>query len=366
MTLRQLTLLNYKNIEEGVLNFSPKVNCLIGQNGEGKTNLLDAIYFLSFTKSAFNAIDSQIVRHDQSYMMLKGVYDSGGDIEEISCSLQVGKRKNFRRNGKDYKKISEHIGLIPLIMVSPSDSELIIGGSENRRKFIDITISQFNALYMANLTRYNKALQQKNNMLKAEEEPNAEIISIYEEILAEAGEYIFQERVKFINEFIPFFQEYYSCISGNHENVFLNYTSHCQRGPLLNTIQNNRFKERAVGYSLYGIHKDDIEMLIDSYPIKREGSQGQSKTFLIALKLAQFEFIKYSNKGKSPILLLDDIFDKLDSNRVSNIINIVSKESFGQIFITDTNREHLDVILQKTANGNYKIYKVSDGIFTEE
>ena len=366
MTLHQLTLLNYKNIEEAELIFSPKVNCLIGKNGEGKTNLLDAIYFLSFTKSAFNSIDSQIVRHEQSYLMLKGIYNSYNDTEEISCALQVGKRKNFRRNGKDYKRISEHIGLIPLIMVSPSDSELIIGGSEYRRKFIDITLSQFNATYMASLTRYNKALQQRNIMLKAEEEPNSDIISIYEEIMTETGEYIFKEREKFINDFIPFFQEYYSYISNDHETVNLNYSSHCLRGPLLQTLQNNRYKERIVGYSLYGIHKDDMEMFVDNYPIKHEASQGQSKTFLIALKLAQFEFIKKHNKGKAPILLLDDIFDKLDATRVSNIINLVSKDSFGQIFITDTNREHLDVILQQSANGNYKIYTVSNGVFTEE
>lgn len=366
MTLQQLTLLNYKNIEEAELTFSPKINCLIGQNGEGKTNLLDAIHFLSFTKSAFNSIDSQIVRHEQPYMMLKGIYESDNDTEEISCALQTGKRKNFRRNGKEYKKFSEHIGLIPLIMISPSDSELIIGGSENRRRFIDMTISQFNPIYIASLARYAKALQQKNIMLKAEEEPNVEVISMYEEIMAETGEYIFKERDKFINDFIPFFQKYYSFISGNHENVSIKYTSHGQRGPLLSTIQNNRYKERIVGYSLYGVHKDDLEMLIDSYPIKREGSQGQNKTYLIALKLAQFEFIKKSNKSNSPILLLDDIFDKLDATRVSNIINLVSKESFGQIFITDTNREHLDVILQQTTNTNYKIYKVSNGVFTED
>lgn len=366
MTLEQLTLLNYKNIEEAELTFSPKVNCLIGQNGEGKTNLLDAIYFLSFTKSAFNSIDSQIVRHEQPYMMLKGIYKSDIDTEEISCSLQTGKRKNIRRNGKEYKKFSEHIGLIPLILVSPSDTELIIGGSENRRKFIDITISQFNPIYMSNLARYSKALQQKNTMLKAEDEPNEDLIGMYEEIMAETGENIYNERCKFINEFIPCFQRYYSQISGNHEVVSINYTSHCQRGPLLNTIQTNRYKERAIGHSLYGIHKDDIEMLIGNYPIRREGSQGQSKTFLIALKLAQFEFIKNCNNNKSPILLLDDIFDKLDANRVSNIINIVSKDSFGQIFITDTNREHLDIILQKTTKGNYKIYRVSNGTFNEE
>lgn len=366
MTLEQLTLLNYKNIEEAELRFSEKINCLIGQNGEGKTNLLDAIYFLSFTKSAFSPIDSHIIRHEQTYMMLKGIYKTELDTEEISCSLQAGKRKNIRRNGKEYKKFSEHIGQIPLIIISPSDNELIIGGSENRRKFMDMTISQFNPVYMASLMRYSKALQQKNTMLKAETEPNSELLEMYEEVMAETGEYIYQERDKFINKFVPYFQEYYSQISGNHEIVSIKYTSHCQRGPLLSTIQNNRFKERAIGYSLYGAHKDDIEMLIGDYPIRREGSQGQSKTFLIALKLAQFNYIKNHSNNRTPILLLDDIFDKLDANRVSNIINIVSSDSFGQIFITDTNREHLDEILSKTVNDNYKIFTVTKGTFSEE
>ncbi len=365
MILRSLTLLNYKNIEDTQLEFASKVNCFIGRNGEGKTNLLDSIHFLSFTKSASTSIDSQIIRHGQSYVMVKGAYEYGDDTEDISCSLQLGRKKTFRRNGKDYKKLSEHIGLIPLIMVSPSDNELILGGSENRRKFVDMLISQYNAVYMASLVRYNKALQQRNVLLKAEEEPNADVISMYEEVMAENGTYIYNQRNDFIREFVPVFQKFYSVISGEHETVSLTYTSHCQRGDLLEVIQRDRLKDRIVGYSLHGIHKDDLEMSLDGYPIKREGSQGQSKTFLVALKLAQFEFLKKANNGKAPLLLLDDIFDKLDAVRVGNIVNLVSQDSFGQIFITDTNRENLDKILQRSSSGDYKIFNVSQGGFDE-
>ncbi len=363
MILRQLTLLNYKNIEDIKLDFSSKVNCFIGHNGEGKTNLLDAIYFLSFTKSASTTIDSQIILHGQSCLMAKGLYEYDGDTEDISCSLQAGRKKTFRRNGKDYKKLSEHIGLIPLIMVSPSDNELIIGGSENRRKFMDMVISQYNAVYMASLMRYNKALQQRNVMLKAEEEPNEEIISMYEEVMSESGTYIYEQRNAFINEFVPVFRKYYSIISGEHETVSLTYTSHCQRGNLLDVIQRDRFKDRIIGYSLHGIHKDDLGMTLSDYPIKREGSQGQSKTFLVALKMAEFEFLKKAGKGKAPLLLLDDIFDKLDAVRVGNIINLVSSDSFGQIFITDTNRENLDKILERSAGGDFRIFHVENGTF---
>ncbi len=363
MILRQLTLLNYKNIEDTSLDLSPKVNCFIGHNGEGKTNLLDSIHFLSFTKSASTVLDSQVIHHGQSYMMVKGTYEHGEDTEEISCSLQAGRKKTFRRNGKDYKRLSEHIGLIPLIMVSPADNELILGGSENRRKFVDMVISQYNAVYMAGLMRYNKALQQRNVMLKAEEEPNIDIISMYEEVMAESGTYIYEQRNAFVNEFVPVFQKYYSIISGEHETVSLAYTSHCQRGNLLEVIQRDRVKDRIVGYSLHGIHKDDLEMMLGDYPIKREGSQGQNKTFLVALKLAQFEFLKKASRDKAPLLLLDDIFDKLDAVRVGNIINLVSQDSFGQIFITDTNRENLDKILERSSGGDYRIFKVEQGTF---
>ncbi len=364
MILKHITILNYKNIKDAELGFSPNINCFIGSNGEGKTNVLDAIYFLSFTKSATNAIDSLNVRHGEEYFLVQGLYDLNGTDEEISCGLKLHQKKQFKRNKKAYKRLSEHIGLLPLILITPNDQWLIGGGSDERRKFMDIVISQYNSAYMNLLIRYNGALQQRNAMLKQEEEPDIEIMEAFEEIMAETGEAIYKLRSEFITEFIPTFQDYYTRISGNKEAVGLEYESHCTRGPLLQTIQRDRQKDRAVGYSLHGIHKDDLIMTLGGYPIKREGSQGQNKTFLISLKLAQFNFLKRTGSKTTPLLLLDDIFDKLDSSRVEQIINLASDENFGQIFITDTNRENLDRILERS-RGNYKMFHVIHGDVSE-
>lgn len=364
MILNHITILNYKNIKEAELDFSPNINCFIGSNGEGKTNVLDAIYFLSFTKSATNAIDSQNVRHGEEYFMLQGLYDLNGNKEEVSCGLKLHQKKQFKRNKKAYKKLAEHIGLLPLILVSPNDHELILGGSDERRRFMDIVISQYNPTYMTLLMRYNAALQQRNILLKQEEVPDVEMMTAYEEVMASCGEPIYRMRNEFISEFIPVFQNYYSRISGNHEQVGLDYISHCQRGPLLDVIQRDRAKDRIMGYSLHGIHKDDLTMTLGDYPIKREGSQGQNKTYLVSLKLAQFNFLKQTGSKTTPLLLLDDIFDKLDANRVEQIINLASDEAFGQLFITDTNRENLDKILERS-QGDYKIFSVKGGVISE-
>lgn len=364
MILKQLNILNYRNIAAAELQMSPKINCFVGSNGEGKTNILDAIYFLSFTKSTANNIDSNNIRHGEEMMMVQGIYDLNGTEEEISVGMKMKQKKHVKRNKKDYKKMSEHIGLLPLILVSPNDTELILGGSDERRRFMDMVISQFNPDYMTQLISYNKALQQRNAMLKAEEEPNSEIIAVFEEMMAQYGEKIYGERRKFIDEFIPIFQDFYTRISGGNERVGLNYISHCQRGPLLDIIQRDRYKDRAVGYSLHGVHRDDLEMTLDGFPIKREGSQGQNKTYLISLKLAQFDFLKRTGSQTTPLLLLDDIFDKLDANRVEQIVQVVGDPAFGQIFITDTNRENMDKILARSDN-NYKLFNVKAGVCKE-
>lgn len=292
--------------------------------------------------------------------MVQGVYDLNGVEEEISIGMKAHQKKHVKRNKKEYKRIVEHIGLLPLIIASPNDSTLISGGSDERRRLMDIVISQYDPEYMNALISYNKALQQRNAMLKEEEEPNIDIMTVYEEMMAEYGERIYEKRKTFIEEFIPVFQHFYQIISGGNEKVSLNYISHCQRGNLLDVIQRDRAKDRIMGYSLHGIHKDELEMNLDGYPIKREGSQGQNKTYLISLKLAQFDFLKRTGSNTVPLLLLDDIFDKLDAHRVEQIINLVSGDSFGQIFVTDTNRENLDKILERT-NGDYKIFKVESG-----
>lgn len=274
--------------------------------------------------------------------------------------MKRGVKKRFRRNKKDYKRLSEHIGLIPLIMVSPSDTSLIEGVSEERRRIMDIVISQTDATYLASLNRYSKALQQRNALLKQEDEPDSALLDIWEEQMAVEGERIFAKRNAFIESLIPEFQDFYTFISQGKERVSLRYVSHCQRGPLLDVIRRDRFKDRAVGYSLHGVHRDDLEMLLDGYPMRREGSQGQNKTFVIALKLAQFKYLTENGSATKPILLLDDIFDKLDADRVEQIVKLVSGDSFGQIFLTDTNRDHLDKILS-SSDASYKIYPVEAG-----
>ena len=362
MILERLSIINYKNIREATLGFSPNINCFIGHNGAGKTNVLDAIYFLSFCHSAQSVQDSLVIRHDEDFFMLEGEYvETENSTLSIHCGMKRGTKKHFKRNKKEYQRLSEHIGLIPLVLVSPADYLLIEGSSEERRRLMDIVIAQLDHSYMDDLNRYNKALQQRNTLLKMEDrEPDPEVMSLWEEQMAQAGERIYHKRDAFINKLVPLFQQFYQTISEGHEQVSLSYVSHCQRGPLLEVIQRDRMKDRAVGYSLHGIHRDDMEMLLDGHPMRREGSQGQLKTFVIALKLAQFEFLKHTDSQTTPLLLLDDIFDKLDAHRVEKIIQLVAGDSFGQIFITDTNRDHIDQILSKDTF-DYKLFNVEEG-----
>lgn len=364
MILKNISIINYKNIKAVNLELSPKINCLIGHNGVGKTNFLDAIYYLSFCRSANNPIDSQVITHREDFFMLEGNYlNDHGDVENIYCGMKRGSKKHFKRNKKEYKRLSQHIGLIPLVFVSPADTSLIDGGSEERRKLMDVVISQYDYSYIEALTNYNKALQQRNALLKMEDEPDSTLMEIWEQEMARNGELIYQKRDAFVNELIPVFQRIYQHISGQREQVSLHYISHCQRGDLLDVIQRDRFKDRAVGYSLHGVHRDDLEMMIGDYQMKREGSQGQNKTFVLALKLAQFDFLRRTCSKTTPLLLLDDIFDKLDAQRVEAIVQLVSGENYGQIFITDTNRDHLDKILHDS-DGDYKIFMVEDGNLT--
>ena len=375
MLLKKISILNYKNIREASLALSPKMNCFVGHNGAGKTNLLDAVYYLSFCHSAFTNQDSQVISHDEPFFVIEGEYDSGGvKVEDpfgaadtklsVSCSMKRGTKKHFRHDKKEYKRLSQHIGLIPLVMVSPSDAYLIDGGSEERRRLMDVVVSQYDKTYIDALNRYNKALQQRNVLLKMEEEPDEALLSILEEQMAMEGEAIYERRRQFVDELIPVFQQMYGRIAGGREQVSLEYVSHCQRGALLDVIRRDRMKDRAVGYSLHGIHKDDLVMTLGGYPMKREGSQGQNKTFVTALKLAQFVFLKKAGNGTTPLLLLDDMFDKLDAQRVEQIVKLVASDEFGQIFITDTNREHLDRILSNAAM-DYKIFSVDNGIIKE-
>lgn len=361
MILKRLSIINYKNIREASMELSPNINCLIGSNGMGKTNILDAIYYLSFCKSHTSALDSQLIMHDEEFFVLEGTYaDSEDNEEQIYCGMKRGSRKHFKRNKKEYKRLSQHIGLIPLIMISPNDTALIDGGGEARRRLMDIVISQYQPEYMDVLTRYGNALQQRNALLKMEDEPDITLMELWEDEMAREGERLYAMRRDFIERVTPIFQDIYNEISGCHETVALEYKSHCQRGPLLDVIRRDRHKDRAVGYSLHGVHRDDLEMTIDGYPLRREGSQGQTKTYVIAMKLAQFDFLCQTVSRTTPLLLLDDIFDKLDAKRVEQIVKLVSGDRFGQIFITDTNRDHLDEILSHSTL-NHRIFHITEG-----
>ena len=365
MILKRISILNYKNLEQVELDFSSKMNCFIGQNGMGKTNLLDAVYYLSFCKSATNPIDSQNMMHHRDFFVIQGFYETeAGDTEEIYCGMKRRQKKQFKRNKKEYTRLSDHIGFIPLVMVSPSDAELISGGSEERRRFMDVVISQYDKEYLEALIRYNKALQQRNTLLKNDEAFDDELLDVWEEMMAASGEVVYRKRCAFIEEFIPIFQAFYSQISQNKEEVGLVYESHAQQGNLVQLLKESRPRDQIMGYSLKGIHKDDLLMQLGDYPIKKEGSQGQNKTYLIALKLAQFDFLRRTGSRTTPLLLLDDIFDKLDASRVEQIVKLVSGDKFGQIFITDTNRDHLDKIMQKI-EGEYKVFSVEDGAIHE-
>lgn len=376
MRLRKLSIINYKNIAEATLEMSPKINCFIGHNGAGKTNILDAVYYLSFCRSSVNPIDSQLIRHDEPFFVLEGEYiadmpsaaDGVGegdsapdDILSIYCGMKRGAKKHFKRNKKEYKRLSEHIGMIPLVKVAPGDTILIDGTSEERRQLADVFISQYDNPYMQALSAYNKALQQRNAMLRSEEEPEMSLLEILEEQMAMYGERVYEARRRFVERLVPVFRKYYEMISKGSETVGIEYVSHCQRGPLLEVIQRDRHKDLAVGYSLHGIHRDDLCFTLGEHQMKREASQGQKKSFVIALKLAQFELLcGMSDRKNTPLLLLDDIFDKLDATRVEQIVRIVSSDTFGQIFITDTNRDHLDSILER-GNFPHKIFHVENG-----
>ena len=365
MVLKQITIYNYKNIGEAAVAFSSNVNCLVGHNGEGKTNVLDAVYYLSFCRSSTNFNDSQVINHNADFLSLVGDYENeDGLVEKIQCSVRRGHKKSFKRNGKEYQRLSDHIGRILLVMVSPQDQELISGGSELRRRFIDMVISQYDAEYLQQLIRYRKALQQRNSLLRAEAEPDPAFIGIYEEEMASSGAVIYDSRRRFVDEFSPSFQTIYQELSGGGETVDLSYQSHVAEHSLRDLLQENRPKDRIMGFTMKGLHRDDLGMLLGGFPIKREGSQGQNKTFVIAMKLAQFDFLKRKGSHRTPILLLDDIFDKLDGQRVEQIVRMVSGNHFGQIFITDTNREFLLSVLERTGK-EFKLFNVENGQIRE-
>ena len=351
MTLNKATIVNYKNIAEARLEFSPKLNCLIGNNGQGKTNVLDAIYYMSMCRPFAAASDnSAVIRHGESYMMLQGSYTRTDTPLEISIALQRGTRKVVRRDGKEYQRLSQHIGLLPVVMVSPMDWDLVRGTGEQRRRFMDLIIAQNDSEYLEALIRYNKAVEQRNAMIKKEMRDPL----LYETVEAEMSRHatlLHQRRRQWVEEFLPIFMHYYNAVAGDEETVCLQYKSHLNEGTMAEHLAATRERDLIVGYTTRGIHRDDLELMLDGYNMRHTGSQGQCKTYTIALRFAQFDFLK-ANSPAIPILLLDDIFDRLDANRVERIVDVVSCNRFGQIFITDTNRTHLDEIVARHGGGH--------------
>ncbi|MEE3146443.1 MAG: DNA replication/repair protein RecF [Bacteroidota bacterium] len=359
MILKALSLINYKNFESASFTLDSKINCFVGNNGVGKTNVLDAIYHLSFGKSYFNPITTQNINHQADFFVIDGIYDKNDRDEKVIVSAKRGQKKVIKRNGKIYERFSDHIGFLPLVIISPADRDLIIEGSETRRKFMDGVISQSDKAYLDTLIKYNKTLSQRNALLKyfnANHTFNADTLSIYNQQMHELGTVLHKKRTKFLEDFTPIFKKRYAAISGDKEAVKLKYKSQLNDASLSQLFEENLKKDRALQYTSVGTHRDDLSFKIESHPIKKFGSQGQQKSYLIALKLAQFDFIK-AQTNTTPILLLDDIFDKLDESRVTQIIDLVNDDNFGQLFISDTHADRTEAIV-KEIHQTYKLFKL--------
>nr|MBP9123847.1 DNA replication/repair protein RecF [Ignavibacteriaceae bacterium] len=343
MFLRRLTLFNFKNYDEAEFSFSEGANAFTGQNGSGKTNILDAIHYLCLCKSYFNSGDALSIKHLQSFFSINGTFELDGKNEEILVLVKNGQKKSIKRNQKEYSRLGEHIGLLPLVMEAPVDQELISGGSEERRKLMDSIICQYNHPYLDDLMAYNRVLQQRNALLKQTAKgalTDASLWQVWDEQLAVYGEKIYLVRKDFMEHFLPLFQESYAYLTNNSEEAGLKYNCSLEHENLQSQLNKNLQKDLILQYTTAGIHKDDLTLTLNGHPAKRIGSQGQQKSIILALKLAQFKVIK-ETRGLKPILMLDDIFDKLDLNRITRLMELVSKETFGQLFITDTEEDHV-------------------------
>ena len=360
MILRGISIVNFKNIREARLEFSENVNCLLGNNGMGKSNLLDAIYFMSFCKSFSGMTDQMLLTTGENFAMIQATYTRRGEDETLTMGMATGKRKTLKRNGKEYVKLSQHIGKFPLVISSPQDIDLIRDSGETRRRWVDMTLSQSDATYLDHLIRYNRALEQRNAMLR-EGVVDHMLYDVVEGQMALSAHAISAARREWVERLLPIFNKYYNIIADGSEAPSLAYSSQLLTESLEHLFDRERRHDEIVRHTSVGIHRDDIDMSLDGMPMRRAGSQGQCKTFVIAMRLAQYEFLREST-GLNPLLLLDDIFDKLDSRRVEKIMNIVSMPTFGQIFVTDTNLAHFDEIITNVA-GDYRLWNVDNGRF---
>ncbi|MDR0667230.1 MAG: DNA replication/repair protein RecF [Prevotellaceae bacterium] len=362
MHITHLSVTNFKNIEAAELDFSPNLNCFVGDNGEGKTNLLDAIYYLSMAKSCFGGSDSLHIRHDAPFFLLQGRYRRHDDETVVACGIRRGEGKVLKRDNKTYDRLSDHLGFIPLVIISPADNEWINESGEERRKYLNTLLVQIDREYLHALTRYNHLLAQRNKLLKAPAGAGAELLLTLDEQLASPAELIYQRRKALVAGLQPYFNTIYQSLSGNKEQASLDYRSSLDDAPFGELLRRAADRDRIMQHTTVGVHRDDITMLLDGYPLRRTGSQGQQKTFLIALKLAQYEFLKHAN-GRHPLLLLDDIFDKLDERRVQQLITLVAHETFGQIFLTDSNKIRLNHIVRELTQ-DYCIFQTRGGAFS--
>lgn len=362
MILQKLSLVNFRNYEHLEIECSERINCFTGLNGSGKTNLLEAIHYLALCKSFINPADTLNIRFDAPFFVIQGDFaKEDGSIDSIYCGVKRGQKKVFRRNGKDYERLSDHIGLIPLVVVSPSDGDLISGGSEERRRFMDSVISQYNRTYLDHLIAYNRLLSQRNALLKQMAKGGVdggtmEVLNIQ---LGEHGAVLYEMRKEFIKNLQPIFNEYYEVLSGGTERVTLEYESVLHTKSFEQALADSLKRDLALEYTSSGIHRDDLDFTINNHSLKKSGSQGQQKTFLIALKLAEYRFLD-TTTGKKPLLLLDDIHDKLDADRVYRLMELVCGTNFGQIFITDTGTGRMEVLF-KGRGLPYKVFKVENG-----
>ncbi|MDP3555921.1 MAG: DNA replication/repair protein RecF [Bacteroidota bacterium] len=362
MYLKQLSIINFKNYAEFEGQFSKKINCFVGNNGMGKTNLLDAIHYLSFCKSFFNSIDSQNIKHNEGFFVLQGNFEKSGEPSDVYCGLKRNQKKIFKKNKREYERLSEHIGQFPLVMISPSDADLINGSSDIRRKFLDGIISQYDKVYLDKLISYIHVLKQRNALLKQFYENrtfDSESLEIWDDQLINYGASILEIRQQFLKHFIPLFNSHYQFISESKEEVALHYENSLGEKDFKTAIITSLARDRSVNYTTVGPHKDDLEFTLNDFSLKKFASQGQQKSYLLALKLAQFEFIK-EQKNIKPLLLLDDVYDKLDEERFTKLLEMVSGDAFGQVFITDTHPERIEHLLNKKQIEN-KIFIVGEG-----
>ena len=363
MYLKKLALLNFKNIRQAELAFCPGINALVGDNGAGKTNIIDAVYYLSMCKSALQMTDGQSVRHDADFFLADGAYATdSGKSESIVCSFSRKGGKVLKRNGKVYERLADHVGLIPAVIVSPADSALISDAADERRRYLNAFIAQLDRPYLQAVMRYNAVLAERNRLLKMQ--PDETMLQIYDRQLCEHGNKIHDRRREFVQRLQPVVAEYYRTLSGDREQVELLYKSELNERPFEEVLQNARQRDLVNEFTTAGIHRDDLVLKIGGYPLRKYGSQGQQKSFLIALKLAQYAIVA-EEKHEHPILLLDDLFDKLDAGRVEQLIRLVSAETFGQIFISDCNPTRLKRILDR-AGGDYVLFTVTDGDVTRD